>query len=263
MKKLFLTLSFTAMVLSLSAQFHVLRMEEKGVGGSTIQRYTDFYFHSDHLRMDTRTGTDVEQSVLYVRDAEKVYMIDHLAKKYFMLDEEVAADMKERIATMKKMAEERIAQMPEEQQAMARQMMEQQMGNIEADFGIEATGENSTINDFDCSEYLMTENDELKKKMWVAGYSDLGVSKKEVACLEEFSELMASFAESMGSNLGDSNFLYQKEIQGLPVRSIDYSYGNPSGEVNLTEVETYTPTKGFFTLPASYTEQSLDQGPEE
>ena len=261
MKKILLTLMFIGAILSTHAQFHVIHMEQSDAKGATVERKTDFYFHSEHLRMDTRVGESAKQSVIYDRKAETVYMVDHTAKKYFVLDREVAAELKGRIEQMKKMAEERIAQMPPEQQEMARKMMEQQMGNIEADYGIEATGEESDINGYDCSEYLMSEDGELKKKMWVASYGDLGIGKKEVVCLEEFSELMASFAESMGSNLGDSNFLYQKEIQGLPVRSIDYDYGNPAGQDNIVDIETYTPTEQFFSIPGGYTEQSIDQGP--
>lgn len=261
MKRLLLTLTVLSLTLTTQAQFHVLHMDESNADNTSVLRNTDFYFHSDHLRMDTRTGETVEQSVLYNRSEETVYMVDHTSKKYFRLNREVAATLKERIEMMKKMAEERIAQMPPEQQEMARKMMAQQMGNIEADYGIEATGEESEINNYSCAEYVMTEDGETKRKMWVASYDDLEINKKEVGCLEEFSELMASFAESMGSNLGDSNFLYQKEIKGLPVRSIDYDYGNPAGQTNVVKVETYTPDQAFFALPSGYAEQSLDQGP--
>lgn len=240
------------------AQFHVLHMEESNMTKTEIKRYSDFYFHSSYLRMDTRTGDQVEQSVLYDRGNRTVYMIDQTSRKYFKLDEEIAENLKARIEQMKKMAEERIATLPPEQQEMARKMMDQQMGNMNAEHAIESTGEEKEINSYECSEYLMTEDGEIKRKMWVASYSDMGIGKKEVQCLEDFSSLMASFAEAMGSNLGDSNFLYQEEIQGLPVNSVDYDYGQPAGQNNVVGIKEYTPDRDFFKIPMGFTEQQLE-----
>ncbi|QTN37846.1 hypothetical protein HZ996_01405 [Cryomorphaceae bacterium] len=260
MKHLFFLIACFSLTI-VQAQFHVLHTEESNLEGTEVKRYSEFYFHSHYLRMDTRTGDVVEQSVLFDREDQTVYMVDQGSRKYFKLDKEIAESLKAQIEQMKKMAEERISSLPPEQQEMARKMMEQQMGNIEADYGIEPTGKKSEINSYSCAEYLMTEDDEVKRKMWVASYGDLEISKKEVQCLEDFSSLMASFAESMGSNLGDSNFLYQEEIQGLPIRSIDYDYGQPAGQNNIVRVETYTPDRDFFKIPPGFTEQKLN-GPQ-
>ncbi len=253
---------------NLQAQFHVLTIQERPYSAVSADA-PDFipletslmYFHSDFMRMDNRKGTEVLQSVLYDRAKERVYMVDHTSKQYLQMDEERANELKVQIESMRAMMEERIKSLPEEQREMAEKMMDQQGPKKKPYSEYSKTGENTEINGFESARYLVHEDGELARELWVASCPILGLSKKEVKCLQSFSNLMAVVAETIGGSLGGNNFFLIEETDGLPVRTIKYEYDKPKNVTELVSIEEYTVSDDFFGLPAGYSEQLINSGP--
>ncbi len=263
-----LTLFVVLIAQGVQAQFHVITIEDRpfSAGNAPQQEFgllenSLMYFHSDFMRMDNQKGTEVLQSVLYDRENERVYMVDHTSKKFFQMDQERANELKVQIESMKAMMEERIKSLPEDQREMAEKMMAQQVKGMKTNFQYAKTGETAKINGYESSRYYVREEGELERELWVTSCDELGLSKKEVKCLQSFSNLMASVAETIGSSLVGNNFFLIEETEGLPVRTINYEYEKPKSTTDIISIEEYEPSNDFFGLPAGYTEETINTGP--
>lgn len=216
-------------------------------GSSTVQ------LSSHATRMDATHGGR-KSDIIFRADKNLLWMIDPDARTYReMTQADMAATAKQVNSAMEEMKKQ-MAEMPPEQRAM----MEKMMGKMGAmgtetqapvEFRKVASGEK--VGSWVTDKYEATRNGQKVAEMWVAPLSAVKIKPEEMQVMEAltkfFEEGLKQFMPgiAMPSTPGGAK-------NGIPVKTVQYSNGAPSGITVVKTIETKELPPKTFEIPDGF-----------
>jgi hypothetical protein len=221
------------------------------------------YAQSGKIRMeDFGDTTGKDMSMIFV--GQEFIVVDHNDKSYIVMDEAMVQEMGQKVNAAMEQMRAQLADMPPEQRAMVEQMMQGQMaGMMESEeeaipTRVEQTGSGSWQSG-PCTEYAVYEGDEKTKQICAAPLSEVEGAGEAMAAFKNMAKFINSLAESMPGPLGESMAENPMglidQIDGFPVRTVDYVDGQVSAETTLSSVADSDLDPALFEIPEGYTQQ--------
>ena len=231
----------------------------KDAAGATTESVT-VYAQDGRIRMEDIGDTSGQNMSMIFMDNEFV-VIDHGDQSYIIMDEAMVQEMGVKVNAAMQQMKEQLASMPPEQRAMVEQMMEQQMGGMMAAVEeslptrVEKTGSGSWQSG-DCTEYAVFTGEEKSQDICAAPLSDIEGADEAMAAFRNMAKFINSLADSMPGALGDAMaenpMGLMEEIDGFPVRTVDYMDGQTASVTTLESVEEKGLDPALFAVPEGY-----------
>ncbi len=258
MKRHFLTLVSLFILLPASASAGtIFDMVTKDMQGQTVATMT-FYFDGVVSRMDL---DGPEPGSVIFRGDDYVYL-DHAQKQYIVMDSATLDSISSQINEALQELEAQLAAMPAEQRAMFEEMMKEQMDMLSGADGpsytIEPAGSGRWQSQ-DCQKAVMYEDGSKIGEICSVAYDSIDASGD----LEESSRAMAQFlsrlydAIPMPSGAIQNPMQLFEELDGFPVHSIEFEYGEAVSETSLGSVRSESIDGALFEIPGDYAEITI------
>ena len=245
-----------------------LDMVTKDASGLTIEAMK-VYAQSGKIRMDG-VGQPAEEQMSMIFLGEEFLVLDHENLTYIVVDaamiEEVGSKME---AAMQKM-EAQLANMPPEQRAMVEEMMQGQMQGL---MGAEPEARIPTRVDRigagtweskPCTQYAVYKGTEKIQEICSASLDEIqgvGEAMKAFANMAGFmNKLSESMPEPMASAMAENPMELIDQIDGFPVRRVDFEHDQIISETTLEGVVEQALDESLFAVPADYTQQDTFAG---
>lgn len=243
----------------------VMDMVTKNASGQETER-TNIYAQSDKIRMDGGGGDGSRVSMIFL--GNEFLVLDHKDKSYFVIDEAMLDEVTSQINAAMKQMEEQMAGMPPEQRAMMEQMMK---GRMQGMMGqkvaapppprVEAAG-TGKWHSGTCRQFSVYEGDEKIQDICAAALNEIEGSDEVMRAFRSMAAYMKKMMESMpmGSGDGVNPGELMDQIDGFPVRTIDYEYGEVARELTLESVIEQDIDEMLFAAPDDYRRQDAFGG---
>lgn len=222
------------------------------------------------MRMEVSSLDDqATGGLIYRGDRREMVGIDHTKREYYVLDEasmqQMATQMESAMQDMQKALED----MPPEQRAMAEQMMKQHMPQsmqqpAEAPATVHATGEEDSINGFNCDHYEVRRHDRKVRELCVTPWDDLPEGQALAGAMREmadfFDRMAKAFSEGGMNLLGEQQeiFAHMKELDGYPVLTREFDdTGEVASESVLASASAEDVAPALFNPPPDYRKMQL------
>ena len=221
------------------------------------------YAQSGKIRMEDIGDTSgQEMSMIFV--GKEFIVVDHGDKSYVLMDEAMVQEMGVKVNAAMEQMRAQLADMPPEQRAMVEQMMEGQMAGMmgaaveSVPTRVEQMGSGSWQSG-PCTEYAIFEGDQKTQQICAAPLAEVEGADEAMAAFKNMAKFINSLAESMPGPLGESMAENPmgliNQIDGFPVRTVDYVDGEVSSETILSSVEDRDLDPALFDIPVGYTRQ--------
>ncbi len=221
------------------------------------------YAQSGKIRMeDIGDSSGREMSMIFV--GQEFIVIDHSDKSYIVMDEAMVQEMGVKVNAAMEQMRAQLADMPPEQRAMVEQMMQSQMAGLMGSdeeslpTRVEQVGSGSWQSG-PCTEYAVYEGDQKTQQICAAPLGEVEGADEAMAAFKNMAKFINSLAESMPGPLGESMAENPMglidQIDGFPVRTVDYVDGQVSSETTLSSVQGRDLDPGLFDVPEGYTQQ--------
>jgi hypothetical protein len=221
------------------------------------------YAQSGKIRMqDIGDTSGQEMSMIFV--GQEFIVVDHDDKSYIVMDEAMVQEMGVKVNAAMEQMRAQLADMPPEQRAMVEQMMQGQMAGMMGSeeesnpTRVEQTGSGSWQSG-PCTEYTVFEGDQKTQQICAAPLGEVEGADEAMAAFENMAKFINSLAESMPGPLGESMAENPMglidQIDGFPVRTVDYVDGQVSSETTLSSVADSDLDPALFAIPEGYTQQ--------
>lgn len=215
---------------------------------------------SGKIRMeDIGDSSGNDMSMIFM--GQEFIVVDHKDKSYIVMDEAMVQEMGVKVNAAMQQMQEQLASMPPEQRAMMEQMLEQQMGGMMSaaeeapPSRVEKTGSGSWQSG-DCIQYAVFEGTEKKQDICAAPLGDIEGADEAMAAFENMAKFINSLADSMpgafGQSMAENPMGLMEQIDGFPVRTVDYVDGSMASETTLQSVEEKSLDASLFTVPEGY-----------
>lgn len=249
----------------------VMKMESREMSSGTATPSTVLITtEGSAMRMDaTGQSADDAGTMVFKSDVNEMTAIDHSRQEYFVLDEAALQGIAGQVSDAMQQMQAALADLPPEQRAMAEQMMKQRMGDMGAAAKprtLSKTGEEETVNGFDCELYDVIESGQKTRDMCVTSWSNIeggaGFSRNMVKMAGFFENMREMFSQTGMDLMGSRSdvFSHMRDIDGFPVRSRNYdSAGNIVEETTLISSESQSVDTAIFQPPEAYTQQTLQR----
>ena len=228
-----------------------------------ITESVKLYAQSGKIRMEDIGDTSgQEMSMIFV--GQEFIVVDHGDESYIVMDEAMVQEMGVKVNAAMEQMRAQLADMPPEQRAMVEQMMQGQMAGMMASeeeslpTRVEEIGSGSWQSG-PCTEYAVFEGDEKTKQICAAPLGEVDGADEAMDAFREMAKFINSLAESMPGPLGESMAENPMglidQINGFPVRTVDYVDGQVSSETTLSSVAGSDLDPALFAIPEGYTQQ--------
>lgn len=247
-----LLVSLTLAAVSYSGVFMETTMRTHGEPGTTVVKS---YVNPDRVRMETQ-GQDTDFITIFRADKRLLWQIDQRSRTYMEMTEATMTGMAAQMQQMMQEMERQMGQLPPEQRRMMEEMMraQRQSGPSSGPRKISvrrlATGER--VGSFTTDRYEVLENGEKSSEVWVVPWPSLGLAEQDFRALEELAKMMEAMAgpfKEMARRYG-SDLQIEKEVKGLPVKTLGYEKGRPTFEALLNEIRRESLPSSLFELPS-------------
>jgi len=221
------------------------------------------YAQSGKIRMeDVGDTSGQEMSMIFV--GQEFIVVDHGDKSYIVMDEAMVQEMGVKVNAAMEQMRAQLADMPPEQRAMVEQMMQGQMAGM---MGSEEESIPTRVEEMGsgswqsgpCTEYAIFEGEQKTQQICAAPLGEVEGADEAMAAFKNMAKFINSLAESMPGPLGESMAENPMglidQIDGFPVRTVDYVDGQVSSETNLSTVEGRDLDPALFDIPDGYTQQ--------
>ena len=219
------------------------------------------YAQSGKIRMEDIGDTSGQRmSMIFV--GKEFIVVDHDEKSYVVMDEAMVQEMGVKVNAAMEQMRAQLADMPPEQRAMVEQMMQGQMaGMMESaeeslPTRVEEMGSGSWQSG-PCTEYAIFAGEQKTQQICAAPLSEIEGAEEAMLAFRHMAKFINSLAESMPGPLGESMAENPMglidQIDGFPVRTLDYVDGHVSSETTLSSVEDMDLDPGLFGVPEGYT----------
>lgn len=259
MNKLIITIG----LLVLSAPLYAgvaLDMVRTDTSGEEIER-NEIFAQSGMLRIDSGGGPfSSDVSMIFLGD--KFLVVDHDEKSYIIMDEAMLNAVSSKIGEAMKQMEAQLASMPPEQRAMAEQMMQSQMPGIMGDqdqestpMRVEAIGPGEWRGR-DCTRYAVFIGPEKSQDVCAAALDQVDGSADMMEAFRGMAKFVKKLTESLpgplANSISDNPGAVMEEIDGFPVHSVEYEFGQATAEVSLQSIEEQDLEASVFAAPDGY-----------
>ncbi len=193
-------------------------------------------------------------------DKELILAVDDIKKECTEIDKATMDKMGQTMQKAMKQMEAQLAQMPPEQRAMMEGMMNQQMLALgqasKASYSVVKVGKTAKIGPYNCELYEVMLNNKKVRALWVTKWNNLKHSKKLLEAFVMMSDflkdLFATFQNSPMYNSFDNPYTHSKEIDGFPVKVIEYEEGLARLETTFNKVQQKKLAPTLFEAPKGY-----------
>ena len=222
------------------------------------------FAQSGKIRMDdVAQSSGEDMSMIFL--GQKFIVLSHSDKTYIVMDEAMVAELGSQMSVAMQQMEAQLAGMPPEQRAMVEQMMKGQMqGMMGGDAAappkptVKRTGSGQWQGQ-PCTEYTVYEGGEKTQEICAAPLGDIGGADEALRAFENMAGFMNKLAdampEPMASGMGENPMGLIDQINGFPVRTVDFVNGQASYETTLESVVELALDDSIFAPPAGYTQQ--------
>ncbi|MGI9220158.1 MAG: DUF4412 domain-containing protein [Woeseiaceae bacterium] len=256
--KTFTSCSLLALSLSASAGVE-MQLLTKDTAGEMTESVT-LYAQDGRIRMeDIGNSSGQEMSMIFV--GQEFIVVDHSDKSYIIMDEAMVAEMGAKVNDAMAQIRAQLADMPPEQRAMMEQMLEQQMGAMmdtaaeSIPTRIEETGSGNWQSG-DCTEYAVFVGDTKAQDICAAPLRDIEGAEEAMEAFRGMAKFIKSMADAMPGALGEAMaenpMGLMEEIDGFPVRTVDYVDGQKHSETTLESVQEKGLDAALFDVPDGY-----------
>lgn len=236
-----------------------------------LQKMADYFFKMDYdeivkLVKSKGLDADIDETTMHISDKKmRADMMQDGKKLSYIMNFEtnmvytIMWDKKEymemNLDQMRQMQQQAMSQMSEQMEKMkgmmdqlppeAKAAMEKMYGKKEQKPPVvKPTGKTSTINGFNCKEYIVSWEDRIAQYWITTKYSDLR-------------NIFEEFATSMPDMEDDDTAVWESIVEGWPVRDSDVSFDpmGMGGSYNINEIyelqkadhdaDTFNPPAGF------------------
>ena len=239
-----------------------MTLDTKDATGAVTES-VKLYAQSGKIRMqDIGDASGKDMSMIFV--GQEFIVVDHDDKSYIVMDEAMVQEMGVKVNAAMEQMRAQLADMPPEQRAMVEQMMQGQMAGM---MGAEEESIPTRVEEMGsgswqsrpCTEYAVFEGDQKTQQICAAPLGEVEGADEAMAAFRNMAKFINSLAESMPGPLGESMaenpMGLMDQIDGFPVRTVDYVDGQVSSETTLSTVEGRDFDPGLFDIPDGYTKQ--------
>ena len=235
-----------------------LDMVRTDPSGEEIER-NEIFAQSGMLRIDSGGGPfSSDVSMIFLGD--KFLVVDHDEKSYIIMDEAMLDAVSSKISEAMKQMEAQLASMPPEQRAMAEQMMQSQMPGMMGDqepspMRVETIGPGEWRGR-NCTRYAVFVGPEKSQDVCAAPLDQVDGAADMMEAFHGMAKFVKKLTESLpgplAASISDNPGAVMEQIDGFPVHSVEYQYGQASGEVSLESIEEQELEASVFAAPDGY-----------
>ncbi len=245
-----------------------LDMVTKDPSGHTIEAMK-VYAQSGKIRMDG-VGQPANDQMSMIFLGEEFLVLDHGNQTYIVVDaamiEEVGSKMEAAMQEMKA----QLANMPPEQRAMVEEMMQGQMQGLmgaEPESRIPPRAVRIGAGQWEskpCTQYAVYKGAEKTQEICSASLEEIEGVGEAMSAFENMAGFMNKLSESMpepmGSAMAENPMELIDQIDGFPVRRVDFENDQIISETTLEGVVEQALDENLFAIPADYTQQDPFEG---
>ncbi|MDX1442938.1 MAG: hypothetical protein R3270_04065 [Gammaproteobacteria bacterium] len=195
------------------------------------------------------------ESMLYMQQGDRMYIIDSSKREYSTLDEETMKRLSGQVNDAMKQLEEQLANMPEAQREQMKKMMGgmMDMGKEMMKPEITRTGRSGEFNGMACDFVKMKVGNMMNSELCVAEMSALDMPGNDRATLDAMNAYMKKISDMMSESLG-MNIPFNL-IGGIPV----YISDDETPEGRVLHIDDDASISGSeMSLPDGYREVPLE-----
>jgi len=266
MKKTLLVLVLFLSALPASAG--VVYEVETTHGGSPAQ--TEIAVQDLNMRMNVASSDkDFNGYMIFRGDRREMIVVNHDNKSYFVIDEAQMRKLADTVGQAMASMEQALSALPESQRAKMEQMMKSRMpdmGTPREPSELTKTGETGTVNGYPCVKYIVVRGGVKERELWVTDWDNVSGGREVADVFYEMGAFMTEMLDSLpkmggGGSLGDATYEHLKEMNGFPVRTVEYgSDGVKDGEATLTASKEADFDSADFDPPKKYKRKDLMKG---
>ena len=233
---------------------NVIEMSTRDMNGKELDRVT-FYTEAVRSRMD-QNGADGSFSIIFLDD-EFLYL-DHAQKNYMVMDEAMLEGIGAQISEAMKEMEAQLAALPPEQRAMVEQMMSDEMKGPGMTADMPALEIRKLGSDrwqsYDCTLAEMLENGTKIQEICSVDYDEVDGSGDVRGSFVRMADLLGKLYDAIpyGGQGVRNPMEMLNELDGFPVRAVEFENGKPVRETILESSTEKTIDASIFALPPNY-----------
>jgi len=120
------------------------------------------------------------------------------------------------------------------------------------------TGETDTINGYPCVKYVVTRGGAKERELWITDWDNVAGGSEVADVFYDLGAFMTEMLDSLpktvgGQSFGDATFEHLKEMNGFPVRTLEYGDdGVLDGEATLVSSKKVDLDPADFEPPKDY-----------
>lgn len=206
------------------------------------------YLSADAIRID---GDD-RQWQLYHADDPAIISVDPEHRTLTRLDERAAANIRQRMDSLRARVESRLEQLPPAKRKAARAAMSARIPGLnkaDQEVGLDRTGHQDTVAGVPCDIVQLVRGGQPADQMCVASRDALSVSTDSFDTLKSMFKQLQGMLK--GTGLEGIGLPYQN-LTGMPIRFVDSVSQEPRSLVSVAH--THIPDSRF-DIPKNYVEQ--------
>ena len=191
------------------------------------------YLEDKQLKIDF-VGGQLNQSIIFKGDEQKVWFLDHFQKTYFSISRKEAEGIKfsrfnRKITT------------PEIGTITSPWLLSKQLKPIFV--------ANDQINGWPCQKYNLINNKVLIHELWAADLNNIGLSQDNLLVIQELDNFMLALGSSGKYNIPKFTFQNNKGFNGFTIKSALYLDGKIASIHKLDKVEKIKLSDDLFQIP--------------
>ena len=226
---------------------------------------------NNKMKMDFyKGGNKLENSMIYRGDSDEMIFLDHKDHSYMVMDKETMDKISKKLNSAMAQFEEAMKNVPPEQREMMKKMMKDKMPGMDNTPYVEPVlkkAGSGSVNGYSCTKYDVYKGNEKIRQHCITNWSDIKGGKEISSVMLEMSGFMDEMAKTFSSNSGpmgntvkfERNVFNQlKEMNGFPVKTIEYDNGKVESESVLKSSTEKTISSSEFEVPQKYKRQNIN-----
>src|SRR5512140_424243 len=166
-----------------------------------------------------------EGGAIFRGDKQVLYVIEPKEKTYREITKEDADALGSKMNDAMAKMQEAMKNMPPEQRAMVENMMKSKMSAAPAEGKrtVKATGEQKTINGFDCSGYVVTQDGGMTTEVWAADPKSAHLKPEDLSVFKDLGDFIKVMTPRMGGfadMIKDYEHPKESDVPGIPILTI-------------------------------------------
>lgn len=237
-----------------------LDMVRTDASGNETER-NQIYAQGGMLRIDS-TGGPFSSDVSMIFLGDRFLVLDHDEKSYIIMDEAMLEAVSSKISEAMQQMEAQLANLPPEQRALAEQMMKGQMQSVMGDQGSPASPPSVEVigpgewQGRACTRYAVVQGPNLSQDVCSAPLDQINGAADMMQAFQGMAKFVKKLSESLpdplASSISDNPGAIMDQIDGFPIHSVEYQFGQATGEVSLESIKEQELDESVFAAPEGY-----------